>query len=182
MKLPNKYIAIDIETTDADYRRGEIIQIGAVIINEDLSLGEKFSTYLHPSSGFRNPEAMAINKISEETLKQAPEADEALSCFESFALDVDRRPLLAAWGTYFDVVFLKEFYRQVGRKYPFSYRCLDLKSIAIWEAAKKGDSYSGGVSGFLERNGLTFEGNPHDGLDDIINTMKIIQHYGENGR
>ncbi len=178
MKLPNKYIAIDIETTDADYRKGDIIQIGAVVVNEDLSIGERFSTYIKPTSDFRNPEAMNVNKISEEILANAMDAEEALSCFESFALDVEKRPLLAAWGAYFDVVFLKEFYRKIGRKYPFSYRCLDLKTIAIWEAAKMEDSVSGGVSAFLEKNGLIFEGTTHDGLDDIVNTMKIIQFYG----
>ena len=178
MKLPNKYIAIDIETTDADYHKGDIIQIGAVVVNEDLSVGERFSILIQPTSEYRNPEAMEVNKITETELKSVLLPNQALDLFETFALKIDKRPLLAAWGTYFDVVFLKEYYRKLNRKFPFSYRCLDLKSIAIWEAAKIGTSDSGGVSGFLERTGQVFEGKPHDGLDDIVNTMKIIQFYG----
>lgn len=180
MKLPTKYIAIDIETTDADYRKGDIIQIGAVVVNEDLSIdipNGTFNIYIAPTSDFRNPEAMAVNKISEETLSKALMCQGALERFESWSQQFSDRPLLAAWGTYFDVTFLREYYRKIGRKYPFSYRCLDLKSIAIWEAAKRGQSAEGGVHTFLEMNGLTFEGNPHDGLDDIINTMRIIQAY-----
>ncbi len=179
MKLPNKYIAIDIETTDSDHKKGDVIQIGAVVLNEDLSIGETFSTYIRPIKGYRNPDAMNVNKISEEILANAPTYNEALEKFENFALSISNKPLLAAWGTYFDVTFMREWYKWLERKWPFSYRCLDLKSIAVWEAAKLGESDSGGVSGFIERTGQTFEGNPHDGLDDILNTVKIIQHYGK---
>ncbi len=179
MKLPNKYIAIDIETTDSDYAKGDVIQIGGVVVNEDLCLGKAFSMYLKPLTSYRNPEAMEKNQITEEMLDAALEAETTLEAFEKFCWEVDKRPMLAAWGTYFDVGFLRGYYRKMGRKWPFSYRCLDLKSIAIWEAAKLGDSDSGGVTGFLERNGMKFEGREHDGLDDILNTMRIIQHYGK---
>jgi DNA polymerase III epsilon subunit-like protein len=179
MNLPTKYIAIDIETTDADHRLGDVIQIGAVVVNEDLSMGSTFSTYLKPESSFRNPEAMAVNKITEETLESAPTSDRALANFETFCkFQAGDRPMLAAWGTYFDVTFLREFYHHIGRKWPFSYRCLDLKTIAIWEASKRGESAEGGVSKHLELLGLEFEGEQHDALADIKNTMRIVQAYG----
>lgn len=178
MKLPSKYIAIDIETSDSEGDIGDVIQIGAVILNEDLSMGAEFSTYLQPTSPHRNPKAMEVNGISEETLAGAPTADQALDLFESWCVQyTGKRGLLAAWGTYFDVVFMRAMYKKLGRRWPFSYRCLDLKTIAIWEMSKRGgDTATGGVDTFLKMLGLEFEGTAHDAMDDIRNTMRIIQN------
>jgi len=178
MKLPNKYIAIDIETSDSEGDIGDVIQIGAVIINEDLSAGPEWSIYLKPTSPHRNPKAMEVNKISEETLAEAMTADQCLDIFESWCKQhAGKRPLLAAWGTYFDVSFMRQFYKKIGRHWPFSYRCLDLKTIAIWEVSKRGgDTAAGGVDTFLNLLGLEFEGTAHDALDDIKNTVRIIQN------
>lgn len=181
MKLPFKLVAIDLETTDSDPKKGDIIQIGAVIVNEDLSLGETFNSYLKPYSDYRNPQAMAVNGISEETLDNAPFGDGVLQGFEEFAEQAGRRPILAAWGAYFDVPFLEAYYEKIGRTYPFSFKSFDLKSVAIWEASK-GDvaqetTYrrDGGLGAYVEGLGLEFEGKAHDALDDILMAVKVIQ-------
>jgi DNA polymerase III epsilon subunit-like protein len=184
MRFDNKYIAIDIETTDADSSKGDIIQIGAVVLNEDLSIGKEFSTYIAPLTAHRNPKATEVHKISEEVLAVAPECNDALAMFEEFALEVDRRPILAAWASYFDVPFLEAQYAKIGRKYPFSYKNIDLKTIALWEAARRdmdmsGLKLGGGVTGFLTALGLEFEGSAHDGLDDIRNSIRIIQEFAK---
>lgn len=132
-------------------------------------------TYLKPLSAHRSVRAMEVNHISEDILNEAPSIEDALDAFEAFCYEVEARPLLAAWGTYFDVTFMKSFYKKLGRKWKFSYRCLDLKSIAIWEMSKRGKLATGGVDTFLEFAGLEFEGKPHDALDDIRNTIRIIQ-------
>lgn len=175
MKLPHKLIAIDLETTDADHHKGEIIQIGAVIVNEDFSMGETFNSYLKPYTDYRNPEAMAVNGISEETLDNAAFGDAVLHGFEEFAAQVGYRPILAAWGAYFDVPFLEAYYEKIGRKYPFSFKSVDLKSIAIWEQSKRDKDATGGLGAFVERLGLEFEGTAHDALDDIVMSVKVIQ-------
>lgn len=176
MKLPFKIIALDLETTDSDFRFGEIIEIGAVIINEDLSTGREFWSLMRPLTQHRNIEAMEVNKISEDDLDEAAHPMQVLSQFEELALSVDSRPILGAWGTHFDVVYLQDTYKKLKRDYPFSYRCVDLKSIAIWEMSKKCKSPTGGVSRFLEAIGLEFEGTPHKALDDIKNVVRILQH------
>lgn len=179
MNLPNKYICIDIETTDSEADVGDVVQIGAIVLNEDLSMGGKYMSYIRPTSSHRSKRAMEVNHIEEEVLALADDAYEVLERFEKWAFEASGsdRPLLAAWGTYFDVTFLRQFYKKIGRKWPFSYRCLDLKSIAIWEVSKKGgDTAAGGVDTFLKMLGLTFEGKEHDALDDIRNTIKIIQN------
>lgn len=179
MKLPNKYVCIDIETTDSEADMGDVVQIGAVILNEDLSETEEFMSYLKPTSTHRSRRAMEVNHIEEDILALADDANDVLDRFEKWAMEKtgSDRPLLAAWGTYFDVTFLRAFYKKLGRKWIFSYRCLDLKSIAIWEVSKRGgDTAAGGVDTFLDMLGLKFEGKPHDALDDIRNTIRIIQN------
>ena len=177
MKLPQKIVAIDLETTDSDYHVGEIIQIGAIVVNTDLSLGKSYESLIRPTTSHRNPEAMAVNKISEDSMMISRYPNAVLKEFAEFCKEetVEDRPLLGAWGAYFDIVFLKESFYKYGIEYPFSYRCVDLKSIAIWEMAKRDDSASGGVYRFLEKLGLSFEGTQHDALADIKNTMRIIQ-------
>lgn len=179
MNLPNKYICIDIETTDSEADLGDVVQIGAMVLNEDLSVGADFSTFIKPLSAHRSKRAMEVNGIPDHILDMSPEPNEALDAFERWAFEASGsdRPLLAAWGTYFDVTFLRQFYKKIGRKWPFSYRCLDLKSIAIWEVSKKGgDTAAGGVDTFLNILGLKFDGREHDALDDIRNTLRIIQN------
>lgn len=178
MKLPSKIVAIDLETTDSDHHLGDIAQIGAVIVNEDLSLGATFSEYAHPLSDHRSKRAMEVNHIDETILDAAAHPSVVLASFLTFAKQAGNLPILASWGTYFDITFLRETYRKLGIDYPFSYRCIDLKTIAIWEMAKCGKSMSGGVNKFLEALDMSFEGTPHDGLDDIINTMRIIKKLG----
>ncbi len=177
MKLPNKYVCIDIETTGTEADYADVIQIGAAILNEDLSSDDRWVDFIKPMSDYRNPEAMRVNEISEETLAAGRDPQQSLADFEEWAMrktGMDR-PLLAAWGTYFDITFMRAYYKKIGRKWPFSYRCLDLKSIAIWEAAKKDQSAAGGVDTFLKLNNLEFKGKAHDALSDIINTIRIIQ-------
>lgn len=182
MKFPYKHIAFDLETTDLSPVYGEIVQIGAVVLNEDLSMGETFSMYVRPVTKHRNPKAMEVNGITEEQLAGAQTLDVVLPAFEAFALQAGERPVLAAWAAYFDVNFLRAQYEKMSplRPWPFSYKSLDLKAIAQWEAARRDmDLPHAGVSGFVQALGLEFEGKAHDGLDDIRNSVRILQEFAK---
>ncbi len=181
MKFPYKHVAFDVETTDVDTHLGEIIQIGALILNEDLSIGETFMRYIKPYTTHRNPKAMEVNKITEAQLEGAQTMAIVLPMFEKFAMQAGKRPVLSAWASYFDVPFLKEAYAVEARDFPFSYKNLDLKAIAQWEAAQRElvlDPATGsGIAGYLAALGLTFEGTAHDGLDDIKNSIRILKEF-----
>ncbi|MCP6727567.1 MAG: 3'-5' exonuclease [Patescibacteria group bacterium] len=177
MKFPHNLICIDIECTDSDSHTGSVIQIGAVIVNKEFTVDKtrgEFSMYIKPLDSFRNPQSMAVNKIPEEYLTNAINLNDALEMFESFCEDDH---ILACWGTYFDVPFLRAQYTKIGRKWPFGYRCFDLKSAAIWESAKHNKPMTSGVFKFLESIGKDFEGTPHDALSDIKNTVRILEYY-----
>lgn len=172
MQLPYEIVCLDIETTDTDNKIGDVIQIGAVLVNKEFKIVDSFNIFIKPLSSHRNPKAMAVNKINEDTLSTAYTLENALALFENFC---GNAKLLAAWGSYFDVVFLKAQYKKIYREWPFGYKSIDLKSIAIWEFAKQDNPLSGGVFRACERLGIPFEGRAHDGLVDITNTVKILQ-------
>lgn len=173
IKLPYKIVAFDTETTDLDPVKGSIVQLGAVIINEDLTIDAKtFETYIKPLDDYRSEKAMEVNGISEKTLATAPELNDVLRTFEIWTRG---SRVLGAWGTYFDVRFLKEQYKKIDRPYPFDWRDFDIKTVAMWELAKREIATIKGVEDCLKKLGLKFEGNAHSALDDIKNSVRILQ-------
>lgn len=174
MNLPHHLICLDIETTDSDMFSGSIIQLSAVIVdkNFDLMHAREFNEYVYPLDSYRNPKAMAVNKISEEILRTASPLSDVLEMFESFC---DTDDVLAAWGNYFDVPFLRQQYRKIHRQWPFSNRSFDLKSVAIWEMAKRNIPMTSGISKFLAVLNKSFEGIQHNALDDIKNSVRVLQ-------
>ena len=178
MKLPSNIICIDIETTDLSSEFGSVIQIGAVLLNQDFEEIDSFETYIRPLTSHRNSKAMEVNNISEDVLNHAPTLQEALEMFEVFALQGKSRTdkfILAAWGNYFDIPFLKAQYEKIFRTWPFGYKSFDLKTIAVWEFAKRNIEFPGGVKHGLEFLNLSFEGCQHDALADIKNTIRIFK-------
>lgn len=175
MKLPYEIVCIDIETTDTDKNRGSMIQLGAIIVDKEFKIIKRneFALYIKALDSYRNPKAMAVNRITEEQLNShGVVLQDALELFENFC---GKTKILACWGAYFDVPFLRKQYEKIGREWPFGYKCIDLKSIAIWELAKQDKPTSGGVGRFLNTLNQDFEGNPHNAIDDIKNSVKILQ-------
>lgn len=179
MRLPHKLVAIDIETTGLFPELGaEVIEIGAVIVNEDLSMGPTYKSYIKPSTSYRDPKAMSINLISEETLADAPALTDVMADLWRFATanTGSTQPVLAAWGPNFDVHFLQSACRANGIDFKYNFRPVDIKSIAWWELAKRHTS-SNGVAGYLKKMGLEFEGPKHDALSDIVNTCRLLESF-----
>ena len=78
------FVVFDTELTGLGSRRGEIISIGAVKIeNLQINLGETFNSYVRPRR-MRHTTATLIHKITPEQLKEAPEVKEVLPEFLRF--------------------------------------------------------------------------------------------------
>ena len=179
MKLPFDIIAIDIECTDSNPKLGSVIQLSAVTISREFKVNkETFDIYIQPLDSYRHPKAMVINKITEEQMATAYPLLQALKLFEYYC-NSSEKFILAAWGAYFDIPFLKKQYEKINRTWPFGYKSLDLKSIAIWEMSKRNQPLTGGLRKFLKSLKIEFEGTPHNALDDIINTVNILKELSE---
>lgn len=180
MKI-NPFIAIDLETTDLDPTVGEIVEIGAVYVNEDLSIRGEFQAYVKPSTEYRNPRAMEVNGISEEALKEAKLFTEVMVDFEKWRKEMtsESKTTFASWNVAFDSNFLKEQCKKFGVVCPIAYSPLDLKSMAVWELAKRDIRFYGGLSACMDQVGLSFEGKEHSALDDIKNSLRVVKYLYE---
>jgi len=177
MLLPKNIVCIDIETTDVNSNLGSIIQLSGIVVDKEFKpmFAREFDSYVFPLNNHRNRQAMNVNNINEEDLLHAPSLEEVLIMFESFC---GEDKLLASWGAYFDISFLKKQYEKIERKWPFGFKSFDLKTIGIWESSKKDlGLIKGGLNEYLEMNGSVFEGTKHNSLDDIKNTVKLIRSF-----
>jgi DNA polymerase III epsilon subunit-like protein len=179
MILPFRLVCIDIETTDVSSKLGSIIQLSAVVVDNNFEpiRTREFNEYIKPLDSYRSCKAMEVNQISEETLKTALTLHEALILFESFC---EKENILASWGAYFDIPFLKAQYEKINKKWPFSHRTFDLKTVAIWELAKRDIQMTGGVKKILNALNKEFVGIQHDSLDDIKNAVEILRYLKLN--
>ena len=96
------FIAFDTETTGLSSTTDRVIEIGAVKFDKD-GIKEKFETLINPQKPIP-PECTEINHITDEMVKDAPLAEEALKNFSSFIKD----GILIAHNVNFDLNFINE--------------------------------------------------------------------------
>lgn len=85
----SKYAVIDLEMCNVPkelrkgtYRRAsEIIQIGAVLLDENLEIEDSFMTYVSPEYGFVDDFIKNLTGITQKDVQGAPDLREALQAF-----------------------------------------------------------------------------------------------------
>lgn len=162
---------MDIEATGIDVTRHEMIQLAAVLLDKK-TLKEKasFSSYIRPKKWVNaSREAMAVNKISWDTLASAPDMKSVLKSFtKKFGTNVT----MAHYGGMIDIPFLSTAFRLEKMKYPYDYHVFDLWPVFyVYMAGKKKLTERTKVPGFsLEGIARHFkvkiEGQRHDALTD----------------
>jgi len=96
-----QYVAFDLETTGKNYRSDEIIEIGAVKI-QDGKLGEEFNALVKPSHPI-SAEITDLTGITNDDVKESPPIQEVLPSFMDFIGD----SVLVAHNVDFDYPFLR---------------------------------------------------------------------------
>lgn len=123
------FIVFDTETTGLDPIENEIIEIGAIKVSNGQIVDE-FNQLIKPKYGL-NAEAMAVNNITGNMLKDMPPMKEVLPRFFAFIGD----SLLVAHNAEFDIRFLlvdtMNYYDPPYAKY----HCVDTLKIAknLWK-------------------------------------------------
>ncbi len=118
-------LVLDIESTGIDVTKHEIIQLAAVQLDKKtLKEKKSFSSFVRPKKwAKRDPEAMAVNSIAWEQVKDAPSLKSVLQKFNrTFGKDV----IPTTYGGNLDIIFLPAAYRSVGMKYPFEYHTFNM--------------------------------------------------------
>ncbi len=122
-----KLAFIDLETTGLDPQVHEIIELGAVIVDQNtLEELESFEIKVKPKSiETADPEALAVNHYNPQDWVFAVDLKPALEHF----IGKVRGTIIVAHNLFFDWAFLEQAMRQEGLR-EFDHRKLDLFSIA----------------------------------------------------
>lgn len=125
----NRFVAFDLETTGLTPGEDEIVEIGAVRVENGI-ITERYEQLVNP--GFEMPSrASAVNHITDDMLFDKPFIYEVLPSFLSFVGD----DVLAAHNSDFDAGFLAQACMRYRFKFPETY--FDTMKLArYWPSAE----------------------------------------------
>jgi oligoribonuclease (3'-5' exoribonuclease) len=130
-----KMVILDIETTGLDPIKNSMIELGAVITDENLTSITDMVTYVKlRENTVINKSAMEVNQINLNSQAYGLFAIDpriAVFGFNSWVLSncEGGKPFVAGWNPSFDVSFMRSYYKEYGLEWPFHYRMLDVQSI-----------------------------------------------------
>jgi DNA polymerase III alpha subunit (gram-positive type) len=120
-----------------------------------------------------NADSMAVNKISMEELKTAPDFKIVIEEFHKRFCEGGSIPTILGWNVWFDVAFLRGLYEKMGKPWPFGHRFLDLQSVAQFFSGFQGVSLEKLVDSLLK------EKPTHRAIDDTRHTAKVFKIFAE---
>lgn len=107
---------IDLETGGLDAKRNPILQIAVVIEDNGKKLGE-FSSYINPhKSLIVEDEAIAVNGLTQDVLKDEPDEATVIKLFTSFLQQFrvhnDEQFEFCGYNSRFDMDFIVEMFKR----------------------------------------------------------------------
>lgn len=173
---------------DAGYH--EIIQIGAILLNDNWSeLGTYLSNVYPENKEAFTASAEKVHGLSLEDLEEAPMIYEVLEDFEKWVRKLLKRQggdlrdvVLCGQSVIHDINFLKFAYADENMEWPFSNKLIDLHTIAFFtfkmmEANNITVPKSLSLKAISAYFGFEREGDTHNALEDCELTMKCLQRF-----
>ena len=157
----------------------EIIQIGAVALDEGLNIAEQFSTYVKPEFGLTNSYIKKLTGITVEMLEDAPLFATAMEAFWQWLPKEEVR--LVSWSMTDKLVLQKEITAKGLEQEKYDYLFQDwVDCQAIFTKIIKAEKvYS--LSEALVAADIIWEGKFHDGLADAYNTALLYAKMEREG-
>jgi DNA polymerase III alpha subunit (gram-positive type) len=169
-------IVIDVETTGLDPQLDDLIEIGAIKLDqktlEEVGSFERKVRLQHPER--IAPEAIAINGYTEEGWLEAVALETAMGEFAPFAAD----GVFVAHNVCFDYGFVAESFRRSGVKDTMDYHRIDLPSIA-W--SRFPDRTKLNLSEIARDLGIGAEPTPHRALTGARWATAVLRKLRETG-
>jgi len=171
------YIIFDLEATcwkEKSDKPKEIIEIGAVKLNENLVVVNSFSKFVKPTinpvlSNF----CKTLTSIQQKDIDNAQAFNEAVASFEKWISPEDDI-LLISWGYYDKKQILEE--SSVKNYSGEIIKLLEEKHISLkHEFAKMRKEKPCGMKKALNKLNLPLEGTHHRGIDDAKNIARIFK-------
>ncbi len=182
MNFKKDILLIDTEFTGLDAGKHDLIQLAAVLLDKKtLKEKQAFNTYIKPLNWKnRDPESMAVNKISWEQLKDAPTLKQALQKFGKI-FDL-KNVILAYYVGINDILFLSTAYKKTKLNYPFDYHTFNIWGLFYAYLANKNrltskkDFAGFGLESLVKMLKIKVDKNQlHDALVDCRLEAKILR-------
>lgn len=182
-----KHIVIDLEMNNIrpkdEVRKictNEIIEIGAVLLDEHMQEISSFRTYVKPEYNDRiEMKIRKITGITDAKVANAPIFAEAFKMFTNWCLGIDDEMLIYAWSDSDYIQITKEI---VLKKYVPSDHERKIIDTKWSDFQKEFDMQLGfekqvSLSMALSMAGINFSGREHNALDDARNTAELLQLF-----
>jgi DNA polymerase-3 subunit epsilon len=184
------FLVVDLEMSGPEPGYHEIIQIGAVLLNDNwVELGTYLSNVYPENEEAFTASAEKIHGLSLDELQEAPMIYEVLEDFEQWIRKLLKRQggdlrdvVICGQSVIFDVNFLKFAYSGENLEWPFSNKLIDLHTIAFYtfrilEANGKTVPRSLSLKAISAWFGFEREGDTHNALEDSQLTMQCLQKF-----
>ena len=174
--LSSSYLFVDLETGGLTPERHSIVQVAAVLTDQNLCVQSYFMSYVKPHpSLLTTPEALSINQLKLEELELAPDETlvaQALSNFASLTLG---KPRFAGFNCKFDLQFLDELWRrQGGMAPPYKVPWLDVLDVARIKPDFESQLANFKLATLAQHMGIDNR-SVHDALADLIITIEVAK-------
>jgi 3'-5' exoribonuclease 1 len=195
------YIILDIEATcwntfaEKQHNFSEIIEIGAVKLDNDLNEISRFDTFVQPVIHTTlSPFCLELTTIRQDQVELAPKFTESLYAFYKWIVKgTENEPIhsymLLSWGEYDRKQLereiekkIQDFDQHLGWKKEVFFEMLSTRHVSLKHAYIRAfNVHTGaGLKSTLSRLGLSFDGTHHRGIDDSVNIAKIFRSIRED--
>lgn len=189
------YLVLDLELTGTEPGWHEIIQIGAVLCDDNWKELGRFLTNVYPENeeSFSQP-AEEVHQLSLADLEDAPMLYEALEDLENWMAktlhirqESDRRRsfrdiVICGQSVVYDVNFLKFAYRDVKMEWPFANGLVDLYNLSWFVfpiLARHGAEVprKRGLADVARFFGYQRGQEAHNALEDCLLTVHCLREF-----
>jgi DNA polymerase-3 subunit epsilon len=185
------YLIFDLEMTGTESDYHDIIQIGAVLVDEQWNKVSEFESLVYPD----NPETISkyseeIHGISLSDLEDAPSAYDVFEDFENWIRKNLKRKqneniydvILCGQSVINDINFLKFKYSELNIPWPFSSKLIDLLTITfvfykIFDSNGINRPKSMSLKSVAQMFQIERDGNNHNALEDANITYSCLMEY-----
>lgn len=158
---------------------GEIIEIGAVILNEEFEIIDKYSTYIKPDNLKVSQGVQRLTSITEEKLVKAPNIKEALENLLQITPDINNTTLYT-WSESDTNAIECELNSKSIQIKDIKRLCSNFIDIQEIFGERVGIENRINLTKALNMIGLEFNGKEHGALADAINTAQILKEIETN--
>ncbi len=169
------FIIYDLEATcwrSRAPKRVEVIEIGAVKVNESLDIVSEFCLFVKPTL---HPQiskfCTQLTSITQSDVDRAPFFDEAIEAFEDWIDPKVSRAVLMSWGEFDKRQLLSDGdLHDIDLPWLRYHACLQ-HHYSKW----KGSKNQIGLKTAMELEGLSYSGTQHRAIEDARNMARLFQ-------